>query len=69
MKITEVKKHLSVFLKAEGSEGFAKLISDSIDEALIDHPKSIRYYHNAVAKKLIAFGELDLLDRNKNIKQ
>lgn len=63
MKYIEVKEYLSGLLKEKGSETFAKVISDAINETGISRNQSFTV-HKKVADKLIAISKKQIMEEN-----
>jgi len=63
MKAIELKEELSKFLIDKGTESFAKLVSDSIDEAGPHHSYSIFTTRIKFMEKFSALTLLNLTER------
>jgi flagellar hook assembly protein FlgD len=61
--IQNIKQFLSNFLKQNGTERFAKLISDSIDNTGPNNGQSISITRENFAKKFLALSKRSLLER------
>ena len=63
MKTIELKETISKYLRENGTENFAKLISDSIDEAGPNNNNSIHSTRINFVKKFTALSDLLLTER------
>jgi len=61
MKYSDVKEYLSGLLKEKGTETFAKVVSDAINETGISRSQSFTV-HKKVADKLIAISKIQIME-------